>query len=78
MDQDPLFLSQEELQYFTGAIHRNLVCTHLEMRGISYDLNRNLEVLVLRDEIRRFLSGNSGPPSGGPKGGGSRGKKLNF
>tara|TARA_B100001741_G_C16118220_1_gene398751 strand:- start:184 stop:405 length:222 start_codon:yes stop_codon:yes gene_type:complete len=73
MSQDSIFLSKDELKNFTGAVHRSLICSHLEMRGIPYDLNRNMDVIVLRDEVKNFLSGN-----GGPRGGGSKGKKLNF
>lgn len=78
MDQDAIFLSRKELEFFTGAIHRSHICAHLEMRGICYDLNRKMEVIVLREEVKRFLSGNGGPSRNGLKGGGSKGKRLNF
>ena len=81
MSQDSIFLSKDELKSFTGAVRRSLICSHLEMRGIPYDLNRKLDVVVLREEVKNFLSGNGGsggPPKGGPRCGGSKGKKLNF
>ncbi|MBA55335.1 MAG: hypothetical protein CMK89_12845 [Pseudomonadales bacterium] len=73
MSQDSIFLSKDELKSFTGAVHRSLICSHLEMRGIPYDLNRNMDVIVLRDEVKNFLSGN-----GVPRGRSRKGKKLNF
>ena len=81
MSQDSIFLSKDELKSFTGAVHRSLICSHLEMRGIPYDLNRNMDVIVLRDEVKSFLSGSGGfcgSSNGGPKGGSPKGKKLNL
>lgn len=78
MSQDSIFLSKDELKSFTGAVHRSLICSHLEMRGIPYDLNRNMDVIVLRDEVKSFLSGSGGSSIGGPKGGSPKGKKLNL
>ena len=65
MRQDLLFLSKEELRQFTGTVHRKLICQYLDERGIGYDLNRKLDVVVLRDSVRSFLSqvhgGSAGP-----------------
>lgn len=78
MDQDSIFLSKKELEFFTGAIHRSHICAHLEMRGICYDLNRKMEVIVLREEVKKFLSSNGATPRSGLKGVGPKVKRLNF
>jgi hypothetical protein len=71
MRQDSLFLSKEELRQFTGTVHRKLICAYLDARGIRYDLNRKLDVIVLRDAVKHFLS----PGRGGSGGSGNRKEK---
>lgn len=78
MSQEPLFLTKDEIKEFTGVAHRKLICEFLSERGIRYEVNRNLDVIVLRDVVKNYLTDGNGPGSGGRGKKASKEKKLNF
>ena len=55
MRQDSLFLSKDELRQFTGTAHRKLMCEYLDKRNIRYEMNRKLEIIVLRESVESFI-----------------------
>ncbi|MCG8312824.1 MAG: DUF4224 domain-containing protein [Pseudomonadales bacterium] len=65
MESKSIFLSQADLQAFTGTKHAKLQSEYLAMRGIRFDVDRKGKVIVLLDSVYDYFDLKSRTPSGG-------------